>query len=58
MKRNCWRLDLYLLPVSSTKVLDTNVVLNQMDLLDNPSPVLSCVIVLQTVMQVRGFAVR
>ncbi|CAM9455731.1 unnamed protein product [Pylaiella littoralis] len=32
-------------------VLDTNVVLNQMDLLDNPSPALSCVIVLQTVMQ-------
>eukprot|EP00752_Nemacystus_decipiens_P011314 g10054.t1 len=32
-------------------VLDTNVVLNQMDLLDNPSPALSCVIVLQTVLQ-------
>ncbi|CAM9495162.1 unnamed protein product [Ectocarpus sp. 12 AP-2014] len=32
-------------------VLDTNVVLNQMDLLENPSPALSCVIVLQTVMQ-------
>eukprot|EP00903_Cladosiphon_okamuranus_P016114 g14871.t1 len=32
-------------------VLDTNVVLNQMDLLDNPSPALSCIIVLQTVMQ-------
>ncbi|CAM9805277.1 unnamed protein product [Ectocarpus sp. 6 AP-2014] len=32
-------------------VLDTNVVLNQMDLLENPSPALSCVVVLQTVMQ-------
>ncbi|CAM9386877.1 unnamed protein product [Ectocarpus sp. 13 AM-2016] len=32
-------------------VLDTNVVLNQMDLLENRSPALSCVIVLQTVMQ-------
>ncbi|CAM9113155.1 unnamed protein product [Choristocarpus tenellus] len=29
-------------------VLDTNVVLNQMDLLEFPSPALSCVIVLQT----------
>lgn len=32
-------------------VLDTNVVLNQMDLLDTPSPALSCIIILQTVMQ-------
>lgn len=32
------------------------MVLNQMDLLDHPSPALSCVIVLQTVMQVGGFA--
>ena len=38
------------------QVLDTNVVLNQMDLLDHPSPALSCVIVLQTVMQVGRFA--
>lgn len=34
------------------QVLDTNVVLNQMDLLETPSPALSYVIVLQTVIQV------
>ncbi|KAG5180708.1 hypothetical protein JKP88DRAFT_349459 [Tribonema minus] len=35
-------------------VLDTNVVLNQMDLLDRGGPALSCVVVLQTVAEERG----
>lgn len=40
--------------VHGNQVLDTNVVLNQMDLLDNPSQALSCIVVLQTVMEVSG----
>lgn len=41
-------------PLSYTvQVLDTNVVLNQMDLLEAPSPALSFIIVLQTVVQVK-----
>lgn len=38
--------------LSIQQVLDTNVVLGQMDLLENPSPAMSCVVILQTVMQV------
>lgn len=55
VEHNCRRVSRVCAPRLIHQVLDTNVVLNQMDLLDNPSPALSCVIVLQTVMQVRGF---